>query len=688
MQCRTPQDLVRIIRRRSKNIDLISLDVFDTLVQRRIGLPEQAKVPAAREIVRLLAEQGRNVSVAEVLAVRKRCGDALCDAAQRRGDDPDCHIRPWFEQWLTMLLGQELALQHTDRLVEVEFHAEAANCHAPHGMLAAVRQIRDLGKLLVYISDSFFDGSQIDRLLDGCGYAGLLDRGYSSCECKALKRTGRLFRYVLAEHGIDARRWLHAGDNRLSDVENCRRLGGQAVHFWPCDHAKRIQRLERLEWLVRRRKPWAGAPISEWCRAPWESHPVRDLAYDVGYWVLGPALANFMHCVTDRIGREDARLAVFPAREGFILRQLFEKFLPQVLPGREVPSVYAFLTRSATFPASVAEIGPREIQIASSFSSHTVTVRDFLSRLGQRAESFREPLLDCGISSLDHPLLDPFNDPSFQKFLRHPRLCQAVRASHEEHRSVLEQYLGELGFWEARRVAFVDIGWQGSVQDTLTRVFRDHPRWPKIFGLYMGFLKLLPILETAVSLYEGILYDRLKQGAVLNPLPHFLQLFEFATRAPHASTQALRRDAASGHIVPVFKSEESESRRHELQDRPVLTRLQTGILEFADAYAATIRFQDQGPEACTPFVLMQLDRFLRLPRVAEGKLFSVHNAEDFGIDCALKAGAPPFRLGNFAQWRRDFLRHALWREGAVASLALPGLVHLFNLTQVVRGRFS
>jgi FMN phosphatase YigB (HAD superfamily) len=688
VRCRSGEELIRRIQRRAAAIELVSFDVFDTLLRRQVDPPERSKIPSAQAIARLLAERGRPRTLEEVLAARRRVGDTLCEAATRTGADPDCHIRPWFRVLLADLLQAEPDEGDVDRLVEVECQAETLTCEANPGMIEAVRAVRAEGKRVIFISDSYLDEGQITRLLDHCGYAGLLDAGYASCRCGLLKRTGRLFQHVLKQEGISPKRWLHVGDNRLADVVACRRQGGFAVHFQPPQHARRVSRLRRLDWLERKSVRWQGAKVVEWCRKDPGPSPICDFAYDVGYWLLGPALANFVHCAIRRIVEEKIELAIFPARDGFGLQRIFERLAPHALPERKVASVYAFLSRSVVFPASVFEIGEREKQLAGAFSSQEVTLRDFLRRFALKCEPLGRILHGCGIESPDVAIDSLVKDGSLERFIRHPSFRVALRGVRENYAALLEDYLGEIGFWDAGRVALIDIGWQGTVQDSLGRAFGYGRRWPQLMGLYLGFLGHLPRAPIPRSTYEGILYDGPRDGNASNPVTHFLQLFEFATRAPHATATHLVRDRASGQVVPVLKSDAAASRTSEMQDRDVLVRVQSGVFDFAEAYARTIPFHDAPPSDYTPFVLMQLDRFLRLPRTAEARLFNVHNAEDFGIDRAVCMGVPSLAAVSLRKWREEFRNKAMWREGALASLALPGLTFLYHLKQTFQGRFS
>lgn len=682
MSSRRATEIIRVLERASGRVELVSFDVFDTLLARRVAPPEQTKVPAARELVRLLARRGVEVSLAEVLAARAAAERELRAAAARAGGDGECRIRALCRAWVERFhQGGEIAAW-AKRLHQTEMAGELAVARPVPGMIEAVRKARALGKRVIFISDMYLGEEDVRRLLDAQGYKGLFDAGYVSSEHGLAKGTGRLFEKVRREQNVPYSRWLHVGDHFFSDWLWPRRKGILAHRFVEPGNRRRARRLKRLQRLARVSPDRRGAAWFELCRAGGSPAAADDLRYAIGFGVLGPLFVNFVHQLLERVVAHDIRLVLFPAREGFVLQRLFEALREQVIPGHPARGEYVFLTRKATYLASIRELGRREIEMG--LGTRRPTLRGLLARFSLDEEQFEPFARECGLS-LDEPIHEPHAHPRFQRFVGHAAVGEQVQAQAAARRALVRDYLAQVGFWKAERAALVDVGWHGTTQDALTVAFEHEPDWPRLWGWYAAFLGSKPVVTTSRSTYEGVLYQRGRDpmGTPGAALSNFVELFELAARGPHPTTVGLTRDPRSGEVAPIFADPESAGPQGERRDRALVTALQAGIFDYAEQYARLAPFQDAGAEAYALFALRTLDRLIRLPRTAEARaLLGFHHNEDFGI----QAAPEPTPRGA---WRTALGRAARspWPEGAVACWGVPGLVKAANLCRVAQGRY-
>jgi hypothetical protein len=172
-----------------------------------------------------------------------------------------------------------------------------------------------------------------------------------------------------------------------------------------------------------------------------------------------------------------------------------------------------------------------------------------------------------------------------------------------------------------------------------------------------------------------------------SPLHFFRELFELATRAPHATTVGLRRDVTTDQVIPVLKDERSELFDLEQRDTALVTSIQAGIFDFTDVYALRIPFMQESAADLSARIVSRLDRFMRLPSVEEGSIVSdFFHMEDFGSDTvAFKPG----RLGKSKTMRRLFnitgkKSQFAWPEGTAAASGLPGMVFISNVIRLLR----
>ena len=73
-------------------------------------------------------------------------------------------------------------------------------------------------------------------------------------------------------------------------------------------------------------------------------------------------------------------------------------------------------------------------------------------------------------------------DISFRKFLDIPKVRDKIALGIKESRYRLNAYLAQNGFLNHGKIALIDVGWRGSIQDNLSILYPDK----NIVGFYLG----------------------------------------------------------------------------------------------------------------------------------------------------------------------------------------------------------
>ena len=684
MFCQTSIEVIRVIERLSQKIKIVTFDVFDTLLKRSIMPPDISKIPAAKAMSQFLSEEGIDLSLRETLALRNETELKLRKKYKQLGMDNECHIKEILKTSLSNFMDSSRASSYADKIIRVEIEAEKSVCYPEKGMVEAVRFATELGKRVLFISDMYLGLDHISDLLDECGYKGLFHKGYLSSEYKLNKGSRRLFKLMLSEEKISPRRWLHFGDNIKTDVISAKVLGGYAYHFYSKEHREKTNKILKLSNLETVDSQWIGARWLELCRFSNPKLKNRSPAYQLGFLLLGPLLSNFIHIVIERIKKEKIQAVFFPAREGFMLGYIYKKLSPYLFNSNNVPFQYIFLNRKIAYLASINKIGEREITMG--MDSKHPSLRTLLTRFSLNPEHFDKLAKECGIESLDFEFKKPIKNINLLRFFKHPQVIELIHSKRNELYKLLYKYLEQFKFWEYDKVAFIDVGWNGTVQDALTHAFADRSDWPYFIGLYLGFLNPFSLKKTSRSSYEGLLFHKDKHPIGSAPFKVFVELFELATRAPHASATALHKDVKTGVIIPVFNNDRDLTYRKEKKDRSLVVDLQRGIFDYADVYSQFIKFHEHAPEIHATFILNQLDRFLRLPKVIEGQLFEkMFHSEDFGLNIAKYdyISKPTVEsIGDVIKYF-TFIKKSLWPEGNLAADRLSYLVVLCNIWRII-----
>jgi predicted HAD superfamily hydrolase len=423
---------------------------------------------------------------------------------------------------------------------------------------------------------------------------------------------------------------------------------------------------------------WEGA---RWCEMSSHESKARNtsvfnLPYTIGYWILGPLFTTFIHTVINRIAQHQYQMVLFPAREGFLLKQLYDILFDAEIADVAPIAHYVFLSRKSTFLPSCDCIGERELTRGH---EKFTTLRIILSKLNLNIELIQPLINKFSFYQIDDTIERPGSNAELQKFLQNPNFLSLFKNERDLQRRLLYEYLDQFGFWQISDAAIVDVGWVGTIQESLAKAFSENEKMPSLHGYYMALLQRasVPVLETQHLKQHAIFFDyRTERNPAI--IDRFTELLENAARAPHGSTIGYRRTSDAA-IVPVLKPMPEET-----HDSSLIASLQAGILEYAQAYKTWMPFKLSEPETCSSYHLAQWERLTRFPSTREAKLLrSILHTNEF-VDKAGSSKQPEFKSALLPRLRFFFNRQIIWPEGFYAGLKLPGANILFNLYRLLR----
>lgn len=222
-------------RPRARAYDIVSFDVFDTLLVHSCGHPEAMFGWLARS----LGGSGL-LPVPPELFVHTRLAAETAVWSRAGGFDSHVRLRDIYTE-----VGRRLALT-PHALAEIadaeqDLHERLLRPSPPG--FRALADAEAGGARIVYTSDTLLSGAQVEAVLrrhdlwvEGASCFTSSDAGLS-------KHSGRLFAHVVARLGCEPRRILHVGDNPASDVRRARQAG---LSVWWLPEGRLTSHEERL----------------------------------------------------------------------------------------------------------------------------------------------------------------------------------------------------------------------------------------------------------------------------------------------------------------------------------------------------------------------------------------------------------------------------------------------------------
>lgn len=411
--------------------DVVSFDVFDTLVMRRVLYPRDIFLLIENEI-------GSNFS--------KRRINADTELIQSGGHPTIYDIYEYMREF------------SPDREIELEkslLVKRSAMCEILDYALEA-------GKDVYAVSDMYLTGDIIFDMLSELGISIKQENILVSCEHKCSKWTGGLFA-VLRERTGD-KRILHIGDNYECDIKRALENGiDDAFHLEAASkmledsHAEELLKFEGT--LVNRLL--IGEFISRQLNSPFLFSKTQgkfsiDSNYEMAYSFIAPMLFLFFSWLVAKAKELNLDMILLPSRDGYIIERIYDVFrerdmcLPQMR--------YFYVSRAATVLAGIVD---DEDIVQAGKLEYAGTMRDVLKTRFHLDDDDITQQGDCD---------------NTEYVLRHR---EAIYRKASEARDNYRKYVKKLNITDGETVGFMDFIAVGNCQRYLKNVLDF-----KLHGLY------------------------------------------------------------------------------------------------------------------------------------------------------------------------------------------------------------
>ena len=613
--------------------DLFSFDIFDTLLMRRIEPPEEVHEALCIHISRHIQDR---ISPRDLLCMRREAELGLRRKAGRAGLDFECHYIDLLEEWTEKIYpgGDEGLLLW---IRDMELSLEISALYARRSAAELLADLKASSKIIIAASDMYLGPNEIEAILEAKGIRQFFDRIYVSSTSCVCKYSGGLFRQIIRDHGVSPERMVHIGDNHISDVAVPSDLGITSVFLKEKEEKRRRRVLSVYSRLGARKRYWRGKHLLEILALNEDRQDHKDFYYRYGYKVLGPIFSVFSLGVFEKLTSKNIEKVFFLARDGYLLQKLHGILIRNLsrteLKDIQVPDVeYAYLTRK-TVSAACAHSGiDHSLATLALYNPKQQGIYSILKAFGLSVDEFIPDAKRHGFKSIRERLSD-WNDPRLINFLEDEDVKQKIKSLSAKNFEYLREYLEQIGFFSHKKVALVDIGWNGTIQHFISRLFSGSDNYPECSGLYFSFCAGIPYEFSGKDRLEGIFFDRNRMRATEDSIMAFEELFEEAARSLQATTIAYSRDPETRRIIPVYKDDRSPDRKAETACNPLVASLQEGILEFAGVFFETLGITGYNFADLKPFMLSLAERAVVYPEIEEvEKLSLLAHTEDWGYD--------------------------------------------------------
>lgn len=454
--------------------EVISFDIFDTLVKRNVARPEHVHQLVQSEFLHQtgleIPEYPRYRTIAE-------------SEARKHSHKEEISLDEIF------LFLQEVPEEWKNMLKQIERETEIELCTPNSKMKAVYEQAMQEGKKIIITSDMYLDEVTIRKILHKCGY-DTYEKLYLSSFYGLCKSRGSIYNIIQKDYAAYKGKILHIGDNIKGDYVIPKKQGIPALLI---DGQQRS-----LKYWKTRDKGIEEQFLYErlYCFLNNHNDPDYSDAMSVGYEILGPMLFGYCKWLYERTRADKIDIILFLSREGKIFKKAFNSLYPQC----EIKQVYLYVSRQALVVPQLADAVDFD-EMADKFKSlaNLPLVNMIPNICGFDQVEFHEKIVDAGLDGS----LQIDRVPHEKKKALYHIIQELGREDFKTQKEYIAAYLKENNV--AGNVAIVDIGWAGTMQQALQRYILDKDT--KLYGYYLGVRNIKNDDYYVGLLRNGYLFD-------------------------------------------------------------------------------------------------------------------------------------------------------------------------------------
>lgn len=532
------------LKQKIATADVISFDVFDTLLARDVLRPVDLFFFLERKL------QKEGISCKSFVAQRRAAETQLNQTCV-----------PKLEQ-IYVQLGAYYAWpkEIVDKACALEFELEQTACHARRHMRDIYHYALSLKKTVILVSDMYLDKGKMQILLEKAGYTDY-HRLYISCEQQATKESGALFDIVRKDYTGTI---LHIGDNAaVDDIMACR----HGFTAYPILSAYDMLLHSSVGKIVAKAQTpdsmlTLGIAVRKLFDDPFVLGPTKgvvcaDDLFLLGFVFIGPVISCFVRWMCKEVWDKNYDMVLFSARDGYVIEKLYRKRWIQ--DKEHLPKGVYFKTsrRAVTVAAITCEA---DILAMLSDSFDTTKGELLLVRFGIAPDPTDGEASER-VSSTHNP------DKAAKYVLKYQD--RILKNSQHERRNYIT-YLGKIGLLNSKNVILYDFCSKGTVQFGLSKLLGSVV---DILGMYFATLDLkkdlLRVQTDIISFF----------GDCTRYHPRFCTVKEFMFMEAVLSDryETLLCCDEDGNFV-------YQDEAYNYRDCDALSRIQEGILQFDRAF--------------------------------------------------------------------------------------------------------
>jgi predicted HAD superfamily hydrolase len=628
--------------RKIDNFDIISFDLFDTLLYRPVLSPINIFEYIEEKIINNID----NIELIDFVNYRRKAEKIAFEENIKKGIG-EVNIDEIYKKFRILT---NLNKETVEKIKNIEIKVEKKFIYTRQTGINAYRYALLKNKKIIFISDMYLPKDVLESILEKNGI-NKYDRFFLSNIHKKKKHSGEIYKEVIKHY--DKSKILHIGDNIKGDIKEAEKWNINTFYLKKSmDVAKETRGYKIWEKNIDKLdvdfKFILGIIFNKFFDNPCINFHNKTLfngsAFNLGYAGLGPLLLGFVKWLIEDAIENGIENLYFLSRDGKIMKDAYDILSKYY---KNAPKSYYLLCSRRNIHICKIKSMKEIIDILNIDIAYGTSLGFLLeNRFNINKNEFEKILekVDNDYKDIDYDTkVSKENLSRILSFIQ-KYFYELILKKAEEQRILYLEYLKEQNLFSNKKKAVVDIGYAGTMQEGLYKITNE-----KIAGYYLiTFQKAVERIIKKGLIAKGFLGNFIDRHNTFHPFPKYVPLYEtlFSTE----ETSFIKIIKKENKLVPIFAI---ESKKENIRKK-IVKKNHEGAIEFIND---TINiFEEDLKEIYIEAnkVLKILDVYFKEPHPRDAEIFEGIVFEDNYGGAGIKTILPI---------KKEIHNNCVWKEG-------------------------
>lgn len=623
------------------SVKVVSFDIFNTVLLRYANKPEDVFEEAGK-----LLNLPFGITAEDYKYIRIQTQKEIQDKKKLMVGTAEVNLEE-IVSGLPVWLNREEAIQ-------AEVQAEKELDFGNPEIVNLITWLEKKEYRIIYVSDMYLSAEQIEIILTTAKVPKHMI--FVSNEFVSDKKSGQLFQAVLHSENLKESQIIHIGDNFEADVLGAEKCGLKAFHY-RAPYSDATAGLAMEEFVLG--DGWTNKNILRHIAGALEKSDSEEMNkwHALGAQMIGPLLVYFMEWLFGQITRQRDEMLLFFMREGSFFQKAWQIYSRYY--GIDIDNKLVFVSRRALLLPAMEQFGESELKEV--MESSLISLAEIFQILGiaERKDIFL-PYLNVQRKDFDKIKVNGVSlYQAASEYILSERWKPVIEDNIKREREKVQKYFQSLHL--RKRVATVDIGYQGTIQKRLERIISDNGKiyWNHYLLLCNGEKRLQELERSNI---RGALGTYCSDGSdLMSVVNRNNRSLELLFLEGCGSTIGYTQE--KGETVPVLgKLNWPEKQKQQIEN------CQRGALDYLRFYLECPKKKEWSSKE----LLQMLHRLLSSPSYTEAELlgnlvFDENNGTEYSRKiCEDKDVAEIKEVGVIKWQQRTDYEEVQWVEGLFA----------------------